>query len=256
MFITYKMPTSISAEAYKAIRTSIKYSAVDKPIKTIVVTSSVPGEGKSTVAGNLAISLSEADNRVLVIDCDLRRPTIHKKFHLSNARGLTNYLVDKCDLKDIIQSFSPRVSVISAGTIPPNPAEILGSQGLEDFIHKMEREYNYIILDTPPILAVTDAQLLAAKSDGTVMVVRYGKSKEKVIKAAYKELVRVNSNIIGSILNGCDNKDKGAYYGNYYYYGTERRGIYKLFNRKHKRRRNRTTVTGEGNRDVAVGKES
>lgn len=256
MFITYKMPASISAESYKAIRTSIKYSSVDKPIKTIVVTSSVPGEGKSTVSGNLAISLSEAeDNKVLIIDCDLRRPTLHKKFHLSNIGGLTNYLVDKCDLKEIIQKFSARVSVISAGTIPPNPAEVLGSQALQDFIHRMEKEYDYIILDTPPILAVTDAQLLAAKADGTVMVVKYGKTKEKVIKAAYKELSKVKANVIGCILNCCDNKDKSAYYGNYYYYGSERKGIFKLFRRKDRRRRSRISGTGECNRDVAVGKD-
>jgi len=190
MFIYNKMPHSISAESYKSIRTSLKYSSVDKAIKTIVITSSVPGEGKSTIAGNLALCLSESGNKVLIIDCDLRRPSLHKKFRLSNLKGITDCLIDKDNLKESIQEFTSDLSVISSGTIPPNPAEILGSKTFEGFLKNIGSIYDYIILDTPPLLAVTDASILAGKADATIIVVKYGKTREKDINLAYKELKR------------------------------------------------------------------
>lgn len=215
MFIYEKLPKSISAESYNSIRTSIKYASIDKVIKTIVVTSSAPGEGKSTVAGNLAMSLSRDGSRVLIIDCDLRKPTLHRKFGFSNTKGLTDCLIDKCSEKEAVQSYGGNLFVITSGTIPPNPAEILGSNTMESFIKGINVNYDYIILDTPPLLAVTDAQLLAGKCDATLLVVRYGQTKEKVITRAYKELVKVKANVIGSILNGDDTKGHGKYY-NYY----------------------------------------
>ncbi|MEG1871111.1 MAG: CpsD/CapB family tyrosine-protein kinase, partial [Peptostreptococcaceae bacterium] len=137
MFIYAKMPQSISAEAYKSIRTSLKYASVDKTIKTIVVTSSIPGEGKSTIAGNLGLCLSESGNNVLVIDCDLRRPSLHRKFKISNMTGLTDILLDKDRMGDSIHEYSSRLSIITAGTIPPNPSEILGSRTFEKFLREI-----------------------------------------------------------------------------------------------------------------------
>ncbi|MEG1311467.1 MAG: CpsD/CapB family tyrosine-protein kinase [Romboutsia sp.] len=224
MFIYDKLPKSISAEAYNSIRTSIKYSSIDKPIKTIVVTSSVPGEGKSTVAGNIAISLSKNGSRVLIIDCDLRRPTLHRKFKISNQKGLTDYLIDKCDIEKVTQSYSSKLFIITAGSIPTNPSEIIGSKTMELFIEDIYINYDYIILDTPPLLAVTDAQLLAGKNDATLLVVRYGKTKEKLIMKAYKELTKVKANVIGSILNGYETKGIGEYY-NYYDKGDNKKII-------------------------------
>lgn len=215
MFIYDKMPKSISAESYNSIRTSIKYSSIDKPIKTIVVTSSIPGEGKSTVAGNLAICLSKNGNRVLIIDCDLRKPTLHRKFKVSNENGLTDCLIDKCAIGSVVQKYSGSLFIVTSGTIPPNPAEIIGSKTMEEFIKSVYINFDYIILDTPPLLAVTDAQLLAGKSDATILVSRYGKTKEKLIVKAYKELEKVKANVIGSILNGYEEKGLGNYY-NYY----------------------------------------
>ena len=199
MFITSEMPKSISAEAYRSLRTSIKFSSVDKPIKTIVVTSSIPGEGKSTISGNLAITLSQSGARVLLIDCDLRKPSIHKKFRVVNDLGLTDILVDKCSLKDVIKKIDEYLFMITAGTIPPNPSEIVGSNSMEDLIKELSLSFDYIVMDTPPVIPVTDPLLLAAKSDATIIVVRARKTKEKIIRQTYDELIKVNSNIIGSI---------------------------------------------------------
>ncbi|WP_346868680.1 CpsD/CapB family tyrosine-protein kinase [Clostridium sp. UBA5119] len=229
MFIYNKMPHSISAESYKSIRTSLKYSSVDKTIKTIVITSSVPGEGKSTIAGNLALCLSESGNKVLIIDCDLRRPSLHKKFRLSNLKGITDCLIDKDNLKESIQEFTSDLSVISSGTIPPNPAEILGSKTFERFLKNIGSIYDYIILDTPPLLAVTDASILAGKADATIIVVKYGKTREKDINLAYKELKKVNANVVGSILNSCDMKRTDSYYK---YYPKEKKSFFSKKSRK------------------------
>lgn len=215
MFITSEMPKSISAEAYRSLRTSIKFSSVDKPIKTIVVTSSIPGEGKSTISGNLAITLSQSGARVLLIDCDLRKPSIHKKFRVVNDLGLTDILVDKCSLKDVIKKIDEYLFMITAGTIPPNPSEIVGSNSMEDLIKELSLSFDYIVMDTPPVIPVTDPLLLAAKSDATIIVVRARKTKEKIIRQAYDELIKVNSNIIGSILNDSETKTNNSYYEYY-----------------------------------------
>ncbi|MEG2018772.1 MAG: CpsD/CapB family tyrosine-protein kinase [Clostridium sp.] len=229
MFIYNKLPHSISAESYKSIRTSIKYASIDRTIKTILITSAVPGEGKSTVAGNLAIALSENGNNVLLMDCDLRKPTIHKKFKLSNLYGLTDVLLEMENSSKAIQSYSSRLKIMATGTIPPNPSEILGSRTFEKFLNGLKNEFDYIIIDCPPVLAVTDATLLAGKVDGVAYVVKYGKTKDKTVVNGYKELEAVKAPMLGSILNACDMKKKDNYY---YYYGEKRR----LFGRKKSKR--------------------
>jgi capsular exopolysaccharide synthesis family protein len=235
MFIYNKMPHSISAESYKSIRTSLKYLSVDKPIKTIVITSSVPGEGRTTIAGNLAFCLSESGNKVLIVDCDLRRPSLHKKFRISNLKGITDCLIDKDNLKDSIQELSSKLSIISAGTIHSNPAEILDSRNFEKFLKDIGIDYDYIILDTPPLLAVTDASILAGKADATIMVVKYGKTREKTLNLGYKELTKVNAKVVGSILNSCDVKRIDSYYN----YSEEKRGFLKRKSKKRKYERNK-----------------
>ncbi|MEG0307076.1 MAG: CpsD/CapB family tyrosine-protein kinase [Clostridium sp.] len=234
MFIYARMPHSISAESYKSIRTSVKYASIDKPIKILQITSALQGEGKSTVAGNLALSFSETGHKVLVIDCDLRRPSLHRKFGVSNSLGLTDCLMDRTKTAEAIQFYSPRLSVIAAGTIPPNPAEILGSRTFEKFLKDVSADYDYVILDTPPLLAVTDSQLLAGKADGAILVVRYGKTRERHINNAYKELVKVRANVIGSILNGCDMDRRDTYYR---YYGESKKTFFKRSKKKEKRYR-------------------
>ena len=215
MFVTKKMPRSLSAEAYRSLRTSIKFSSADKLIKTIVVTSSLIGEGKSTVVGNLAYSLNQDGSRVLVIDCDLRKPSIHENFLLSNEKGLTDILVGKSDLKSVTKKIEDSLFLITAGTIPPNPAEILGSKEMEDLIKELSINFDYIILDTPPILPVSDTLLLASKADATLIVVKARKTKEKMVKESYERLVEVKANVIGTILNESDKSLDNKYYVNY-----------------------------------------
>lgn len=215
MFVTRKMPRSLSAEAYRSLRTSIKFSSVDNPVKTIVVTSSVMAEGKSTVSGNLAYILSQDGARVLVIDCDLRKPSIHYNFFVSNSEGLTDALIGSSDLKSVVKKVDDSLYVITSGTIPPNPSEILGSKAMQELLEELSINFDYIIMDTPPVLPVTDALLLAAKADATLMVVKARKTKEKMVKQTYDQLMEVRANVIGTVLNECDKSIDNKYYGYY-----------------------------------------
>ncbi len=206
---------SFSAEAYRSLRTNLQYSSVDQELRTIVITSSVPGEGKSTIAINLAFSMSEMNKKVLLVDADLRKPTIHKKLNLSNQIGLTDGIVQKLQLNEVIQQVNEHFHVMTAGKIPPNPAEIVGSEAMGQLLNHLKAMYDYIIIDTPPVLSVTDSQLLALKADGTLLVVREGIAKHKLVLTAYKELEKVQANVVGTVLNDCEEKTKG--YSKYYY---------------------------------------
>lgn len=215
MFVTKKIPRSLSAEAYRSLRTSIKFSLIDKPIKTIVVTSSLAGEGKSTVVVNLAYSLSQDGARVLVIDCDLRKPSIHENFLLANEKGLTDVLFGKSDLKGVTKKIEDSLFLITAGTILPNPAEILGSKEMENLIKELKINFDYIIIDTPPILPVSDTLLLVSKADATLIVVKARKTKEKMVKESYERLIEAKANVIGTVLNESDKSLDNKYCGNY-----------------------------------------
>lgn len=215
MLVTKKIPRSLSAEAYRSLRTSIKFSLIDKPIKTIVVTSSLAGEGKSTVVVNLAYSLSQDGARVLVIDCDLRKPSIHENFLLANEKGLTDVLFGKSDLKGITKKIEDSLFLITAGTILPNPAEILGSKEMENLIKELKINFDYIIIDTPPILPVSDTLLLVSKADATLIVVKARKTKEKMVKESYERLIEAKANVIGTVLNESDKSLDNKYCGNY-----------------------------------------
>lgn len=215
MLVTKKIPRSLSAEAYRSLRTSIKFSLIDKPIKTIVVTSSLAGEGKSTVVVNLAYSLSQDGARVLVIDCDLRKPSIHENFLLANEKGLTDVLFGKSDLKGVTKKIEDSLFLITAGTILPNPAEILGSKEMENLIKELKINFDYIIIDTPPILPVSDTLLLVSKADATLIVVKARKTKEKMVKESYERLIEAKSNVIGTVLNESDKSLDNKYCGNY-----------------------------------------
>lgn len=212
MFIVDKLPKSITAESYRSLRTNIQYSSIDKQVKTLVVTSSNAGEGKSTVAGNLAYTFFQNGKRVLIIDCDLRKPSLHRKFNVSNEEGLTDVLVGTSKLNNVMKKIDANLYLLTTGTLPPNPAEIIGSNTMENFLEQCKINFDYIILDTPPILPVTDSKLLAIKADATVVVVRSEISKSKHVSQAFKELEKVNANIIGTILNDVEMYSEKLYY--------------------------------------------
>ena len=214
MFIVDKLPKSITAESYRSLRTNIQYSSIDKQVKTLVVTSSNAGEGKSTVAGNLAYTFFQSGKRVLIIDCDLRKPSLHRKFNVSNEVGLTDVLVGTSELNKVMKKIDDNLYLLTTGTLPPNPAEIIGSNTMENFLDECKINFDYIILDTPPILPVTDSKLLAIKADATVLVVRSEISKLKHVSQAFKELGKVNANVIETILNDVEVHSERLYYNN------------------------------------------
>lgn len=217
MFIVDKKPKSITAEAYRTLRTNIQYSSFDKEVRVIVVTSSEAGEGKSTTAGNLAISFSQAQKKTIMIDCDLRKPSLHKKFRISNMVGLSDLLKGKESLKEAVHKYNDYLDILTSGKVPPNPSEMLGSHSMENLIERLKDEYDMIIIDSAPLQAVTDAQILSRKADGTILVVRAEKTKRDSVIQAKELLQKVDANILGVVLNGVENIRKKYYY----YYGTE-----------------------------------
>lgn len=215
MFILEKDPKSMAAESYRTLRTNIQYSSFDKEYKIIMVTSSEPGEGKSTIAGNLALSFAQDGKRVLLIDCDLRKPSLHKKFKISNLVGLSDVLIGKEDLKTALHRYNENLVVLTSGKLPPNPSEMLSSKAMSNLLKELKNVFDYIILDTPPVQAVTDSQILSTKADGTILVIRAEKTKKDSVQNALGLLKKVNANIIGTVLNGIESS-RNKYY---YYYG-------------------------------------
>ena len=214
MFVMEKAPKSIDAEAYRSLRSNIEYSSFDDEYRVIVVTSSVAGEGKTTTSGNLAIALAQSGNSVLLVDCDMRKPSIHKMFKISNAAGTAELLLRKKLFEEVANKYNENLTIITAGKIPPNPSEMLASRAMTAFIEEMKKEFKYIILDTPPLQAVTDAQVLSTKADGVLLIVRAGSTKREMVFNSVDLIKKVQGKVIGTVLNGVENKKN-----NYYYYG-------------------------------------
>ncbi|HEU4963698.1 MAG TPA: CpsD/CapB family tyrosine-protein kinase [Bacilli bacterium] len=217
--IALYQPKSPIAEAFRTLRTNIQFAGVSKDLRTMMVTSSGPGEGKSTTIANLAIVSAQAGKKVLLIDADLRKPTVHRTFNVSNRTGLTNMLIGQAEYGDCIRETGQiRLDVISSGPIPPNPAELLGSQRMKDLLEQLKEHYDMIYIDTPPILAVTDAQLLASHVDGVVLVLSAGKVLRDHAKKAKALLNNVGANVVGAVLNNKKVESESYYY---YYYGED-----------------------------------
>ena len=214
MFVMEKAPKSIDAEAYRSLRSNIEYSSFDDEYRVIVVTSAVQGEGKSTTSGNLAIALAQSGNSVLLVDCDMRKPSIHKMFKISNAAGTAELLLRKKLFEEVANKYNENLTIITAGKIPPNPSEMLASRAMTAFIEEMKKEFKYIILDTPPLQAVTDAQVLSTKADGVLLVVKAGSTKKELVLNSVDLIKKVHGKVIGTVLNGVENKKNS-----YYYYG-------------------------------------
>ena len=217
MFVVESKPKSIVAENYRVLRTNIQYSSFDVEVKTIVITSSEPGEGKSTTAGNLALSFAQAEKSTIIVDCDLRKPSLHKKFKISNISGLSDVLIGKEKLEVSIHKHNSKLDILTSGKIPPNPSEMLGSKAMGRLIEVLKENYDVVILDTAPLQAVTDAQILSTKADGVILVVRADSTKKESVLQAKSLLEKVGANILGTVLNGVENSRKKYYY----YYGNE-----------------------------------
>jgi len=221
-------PSSVVAEQFRTIRTNIQFSSVEKKVQSLVVTSAEPSEGKSTVSSNLAVVWAKQNEKVLLIDADLRRPIAHRTFNLLNAAGLSSYLSNNAVYEEIIQETEvPNLSVISSGPIPPNPAELLNSRHINTLIERLEDEYDIIIFDAPPINTVTDAQLLASKADGVILVVPQGIAEKGSVTHAVEQLNKVHAKVLGTVMNRFKADKAPGYYGGYYggnyggYYGVD-----------------------------------
>lgn len=223
MLIVQDNPKSPISEAYRTLRTNIQFSNFDENMDTILVTSSGPSEGKSTVVSNLALTVAETGKKVLLIDCDLRKPSIHKKFNISNNRGISNLLIGQYKFTDVIQRHTENLYILTSGTIPPNPSEMLSSRKMKAFLEEARKTFDFIILDTPPVIAVTDAQLLSTMVGGVLLVVASGQAEIPAVQRTKELLDQVKANIIGVVVNKAE-VHSGKSYGYYHYYYGEGKG--------------------------------
>ncbi|MCM3630335.1 CpsD/CapB family tyrosine-protein kinase [Paenibacillus glycanilyticus] len=213
-------PRSPVSETYRTLRTNIEFAAIDSALQVIMVSSAGPGEGKSTTIANLAVTYSQSDRKVVLIDADMRKPTAHKTFQISNRFGLSSVISQQSTLQEVIQSTDiPNMDVITAGPIPPNPAEMLASKRMTALLDELRTMYDIILVDTPPLLAVTDAQIAATKSDGVVLVVDQGRVKRQFAQKAIQNLQNVNARILGVVLNNVKRRSNEEAY--YYYYSAD-----------------------------------
>ncbi len=216
---------SFPAEAYRVLRTNLHYANPDAPLKRVLVTSTAPGEGKSTTLANLAVTLAQAERSLLVIDADLRRPVIHEMFRLKSAPGLTSYLAGDALLEAVVsKTHVPNLSVVPSGPIPPNPAELLASRRMREFVETMSERYDILLFDSPPVLAVTDACALVSMMDGVIFVVGSGKIAQAAMRRAHDQIVAAQGRVLGAVVNQFDARAADGYSRSYYrkYYGKDR----------------------------------
>ncbi|AMQ07896.1 CpsD/CapB family tyrosine-protein kinase [Sporosarcina psychrophila] len=216
--VTYDSPKSVVSEQFRTVRTNINFSMPDKDLKTLLFTSSTPGEGKSTSASNVAIVFAEEGKKVLLVDADMRKPTMHYTFHKTNSTGLSNLLTRKWELKDVvIETEIEGLHIVTSGPIPPNPAELLGSKTMDSLIEEFIAGYDIVVFDAPPLLSVADAQILSNKCDGTILVISSGTAEKDSVIKAKEALVSSKANILGTLLNNFVLEKEHHYYQ---YYGT------------------------------------
>ena len=210
-------PKSIAAEAYRTLRTNIQFYDVGEPVKRLMVTSAGPGEGKSTTLANLAISFTQNGSKVILVDADLRRPTAHKRFEVSNLRGVTDVLTGKSNLEQALQNTHIEgLRILTCGSIPPNPSEMLGSKKMRELIDSLAGMADIVLIDAPPVLAVTDAAVLATAVDGVLLVAWSGQVSREMAQKAKAQLEAVRARILGVVLNGIKIDGSQQHYYNYY----------------------------------------
>ncbi len=240
--VTLAEPRSPIAEAFRSLRTNIQFASVDKPLQSILVTSALPSEGKSTVAANLAITMAQSGKRVVLLESDLRRPSVHRYLKVPNRMGLSTMFVrPQVYLDGNLQGTRiPNLKVLTAGDLPPNPSELLGSERMQAILRQLREQADVLILDTPPMMAVTDAVVLAPRVDGVLLVARPGGTKNSALRTAVEQLRRTGANILGVVLNEVQMKGyRYRYYSNMYYYY----GYYEYYGREN----------GKGKRKRRVG---
>ena len=211
--VTIRDPRSPAAEAYRTLRTNIQFASLDHPLRTLLATSSAPDEGKSTTIANIAVTIAQSERRVLLVDCDLRRPTLHTMFGLPNEVGLTSLMLDENGRIPVQKTDIPGLLVLTSGPLPPRPADILGSRRMEAVIAQLREHADMVLFDTPPVNAVTDAAVLATKVDGVLLVFRAGTTKRDRARDARRQLEKVNAHIVGVVLTDVKGEDRYGYYG-------------------------------------------
>ncbi len=219
ILITSRRPRDPISEAYRVLRTNLNFSAVDGELKSIVITSASPGEGKSTTIGNLGVVIAQTGKRVVIIDADLRRPVQHKIFQLPNNQGLTTAILDsETPVTNHLQETNiTGLRLLTSGPIPPNPAELLNSQRMSQVIEGLKNDADILLFDSPPVLTVTDASILATQVDGSLLVVHAGKTRRQTFDAAVERLKKTNKSIFGTVLNRLNPSHNGGYYYYQYY---------------------------------------
>lgn len=217
--ITTTQPKSPIAEQYRTIRTNIEFMAVDREIQVILVTSATQGEGKSTTSSNLAVTYAQQGKKVLIVDTDMRRPTVHYTFRVANGLGLSSLLTRQAEKdKAILPTKVDNLSILTAGPIPPNPAELLSSRAMEHLVSQLREEFDVIIFDAPPLLQVADSRITSKLTDGVVLVVGCTTSDRQRVLKAKEQLELAEAKILGVVLNRRELTDDSAYQ---YYYSYE-----------------------------------
>lgn len=214
--VTNISPNSITLEQFRMVRANINFLMPDNRLQTIMFTSALPGEGKSTSAANVAIVFAQEGKKVLLIDADMRKPTLHYTFHTTNSPGLSGVLAKQWNLFDVLKKTNVEgMHLITSGEIPSNPAELLASKSMDALLEEIKGRFDIIILDTPPVLGIVDAQILSNKCDGTILVISAGSTKKESALKAKNVLQTSRANLIGTVLN---NFKIGS--DHYYYYGS------------------------------------
>lgn len=246
--IAHWNPKSSIAESYRTLRTNIQFASIGKEVKSILVTSTQPGEGKTTTAANLAVVMGQAGKNTVYVDGDLRRPTGWETFQLHNLKGVTSYLVGNDALDDIIQTTDiPNLSIITSGPIPPNPAELLGSKEMGQFIEELKTRFDMVIIDSAPSLAVADPAVLSTHVDGCLLVISSGKTNDDLAEKVKKQLEMVNANILGVVLNNMPRSKKEA---GYYYYESKEPVKEKELKKKNQEPATRTKIMKQVNKNT------
>jgi capsular exopolysaccharide synthesis family protein len=222
---TLLFPRGPAAEAYRTLRTNLEFASVDEPVKTLLVTSSIPSEGKTTTSGNLAVAFAQAGRSVILLDADLRKPGVHRLFDLPNVSGLTSLLrSDDVAIDDVAQpTEEERLRVVATGPLPPNPAELLGSHRMQTILERLAAAADLVIVDSPPLQAVADAAILASITDGTLLVIDAGRTRRAAAGRGREALAKSGARILGAALNRLSQRARSdyVYYDYYGAYGAE-----------------------------------